>query len=243
MYRTTSQHHIQKQTSYCNNAFTLSLYLSRCNWSMYCVFSTCLLASIQRSNLCALCWVIFMCIYYNIYIYIHSMYICVYIYILVGGFNPFEKYESQLRLLYIHKKNGKKPVPNHQYIPFPTHRNAWWFLRQKAVRISIQAADPVFRWHQILQVVIFASAGARNAWIMISVACAKAKKTKRKLCELENSWYLCCMFNWLTACQLQLYNYPWRLIVRGWNAHDTIWWLPSVASNHSQNISQLGSSS
>jgi hypothetical protein len=52
---------------------------------------------------------------------------------------------------------------------------------------TIQAADPVFRWHQILQVVIFASTGARNAWMMISVACAReSEKSKRKLCELEN---------------------------------------------------------
>ena len=48
---------------------------------MYCVFSTCLLASIQRSNLCALCWVIFMCIYYNIYIYIYTA--CTYVYIYI----------------------------------------------------------------------------------------------------------------------------------------------------------------
>ena len=35
---------------------------------------------------------------------------------LVGGFNPSEKYQSQLRLLFpIYGKNGKKKnVPNHQ---------------------------------------------------------------------------------------------------------------------------------
>ena len=188
---------------------------------MYYVFSTCLLASIQRSNLCVLCWVIFMCIYIytqyvHMYIYIYYIHTYIYIYWLVVSTRL--KNISQLGLL------------------FP--------MEKKNMFQTIQAADPVFRWHQILQVVIFASTGARNAWMMISVACAReSEKSKRKLCELENLWYLCCMFNWLTACQLQLYNYPWRLIVRGWNAHDTIWWLPLVASNHSQNISQLGSSS
>ena len=54
-----------------------------------------------------------------------------------------------------------------------------------------QSLQERLRSHAVTQlkpdIVIFASAGARNAWIMISVACAKAKKTKRKLCELENS--------------------------------------------------------
>ena len=95
---------------------------------MYCVFSTCLLASIQRSNLCALCWFIFMCIYYNIYIY--TQHVHMYIYIYTGWwFQPLWKIWKSVTIIIYSQEKWKKTlfqtISIYRFLHIVMHGDSW----------------------------------------------------------------------------------------------------------------------